>query len=93
MSPADKREEYVGLQFGKLTIIGFVQKKSGPKIIWVPECKCECGKTSQPRLDKLRYGDTISCGCVRKDKMRKKYFQRLDSRRKEDMTDYDWGRP
>lgn len=60
-----------GQKFGRLTAIrpaGY-NKRNG-NILWL--CQCSCG--NQPVIDAylLRSGRTRSCGCLRKEKARKK---------------------
>ena len=52
-----KKNSPVGIKFGKLTVL---EKKSGKNVF----CVCECGNKKTVRIDNLRSGGTISCGCV-----------------------------
>lgn len=53
--------EYVGKQFGELTVIRYIPGKKG-----VPtklECLCSCGKTKIATAHAVKSGITVSCGC------------------------------
>jgi len=75
-----------GQRFGRLT----VEKDSGKRsknrqTIW--ECKCDCGNIKYVRIDRLKSGDTQSCGCLSKEKSAKRaeHF-------KKDLSDKRFGR-
>lgn len=58
-----------GQTFGRLTVLHRDETKpsgQGKSVYWV--CQCECGTTKSVRTDKLRNGDTQSCGCLSKEK-------------------------
>lgn len=61
---SEKREQYVGLKFNKLTIIDFVRYEENGKLI----CKavCECGIINDYLFSSLKGGNTKSCGCIKK---------------------------
>jgi len=54
------------LRFGRLTVLSFDRKeKCGQKSyhnFW--NCKCDCGNVLSAREDALKYGKTLSCGCL-----------------------------
>lgn len=52
-----------GNRFGRLVAISF-EVKNG-KAYWL--CKCDCGNTKVVAGDKLRSGNTVSCGCYQKE--------------------------
>ena len=60
MNIKDKTNE----RFGRLTVIGMSDKKSGRKTYW--NCLCDCGNKVTVRSDSL--GTTKSCGCLKKVK-------------------------
>lgn len=65
-----KIKDLTGKQFGKLTVVSFVDRiKSGKnlKIRW--KCVCMCGNETIVRGDQLRTGNTQSCGCTAKEKL------------------------
>jgi hypothetical protein len=65
----NKLELIEGTKFNKLTLIKEVEPKhtpSGTKFrmgLW----KCECGNEKEIRYNRVRVGDTISCGCVQRN--------------------------
>lgn len=59
-------DKYVGQKYGRLTIVGErIIKNKHPYYL----CKCECGNIKEIRLDHLRSGATVSCGCLHKEKV------------------------
>lgn len=67
--PAVNRENLIGKQFGRLTVIGEGKGRytSGGayKCTWL--CKCECGKEIEVDAQHLKTGHTTSCGCKTTD--------------------------
>lgn len=53
-----------GKRFGKFTVIEFAGSKDG-YALW--KCVCDCGKEKIIRGSGLRSGNTVSCGCWRKE--------------------------
>lgn len=53
--------DLTGQKFGKLTVESPGNKASNGSLKWV--CRCDCGNIKQIRGDKLRSGETKSCGC------------------------------
>jgi len=71
--------EYIGKQFGKLTIIGTTKNKIN-RTIFV--CKCSCGKITTRKLyDLKKQGDNSSCGCKRKENSFKSIFKDITGQR------------
>lgn len=55
-------------KFGKLTVLERDMEKpqgQGKSVYWI--CQCECGNKKSVRTDKLRNGDTQSCGCLQQE--------------------------
>ncbi|WP_434310037.1 AP2/ERF family transcription factor [Hominifimenecus sp. rT4P-3] len=68
-------KNYIGQVFGRLTVIGYAGKKrkkterSAVTITyWL--CRCTCGKEIVAAQPGLQNGDTESCGCLQKDRVR-----------------------
>ena len=59
-------KDETGKRYGNLTVIALDHVKN--KAFWL--CKCVCGNTKVVSGDKLRSGNTKSCGCIQ-DKVRK----------------------
>lgn len=62
--------EYIGKKYGRLTVIKLTHFKKK----WYFECKCECGGKKVVGRDNLIYGHTKSCGCYKRDYLRKKHI-------------------
>lgn len=58
---AGKRIDLTGQRFGLLTAKACVGKQD-KKALW--QCKCDCGKVVYIRIDRLKNGNTRSCGCL-----------------------------
>lgn len=93
-----KREERVnrlksllGARFGRLVVTEITEKVSeAGNTIYGLKCLCDCGKVTFPKEEKLRSKDTLSCGCLRREKMRKAFFARRGNKKTEEMTIWDW---
>ena len=59
-------DNLTGRKYGRLTVLGLSEKRSGRKSYWV--CECECGKQKLVRSDSLKCGQVQSCGCLRDEK-------------------------
>lgn len=57
--------DLTGKKFGRLTVLGLSEKKSGRKSYWV--CECDCGNKKLVRSDSLKRGQVQSCGCLKKE--------------------------
>jgi hypothetical protein len=57
----------VGESFGRLRVTGIITAptKQGRGAMYL--CLCSCGQAKNVRGADLRYGDTQSCGCLRKE--------------------------
>lgn len=55
--------DLIGKKFGKLTVIKRVENDKGRNAQWL--CKCECGNETLVRTERLKSGNTKSCGCLR----------------------------
>lgn len=68
-----KALDLVGQIFGRLTVLqrvdNYIDKKGGQRSAW--ECECECGNHVIITGDKLKNGNTKSCGCLQKEKAAK----------------------
>lgn len=56
----------IGEKFGRLTVTGHDTDKSVPGRTWVTTL-CDCGTVKPVRLDGLRAGSVVSCGCKKKE--------------------------
>lgn len=59
-------EDLTGKVFGRLTVIEKAERAITPKgrelIRWI--CSCTCGNTFNASHEALKYGDSLTCGCV-----------------------------
>jgi hypothetical protein len=66
-------KDMTGLRFGRLVVV----KRSRLSLrgfLW--KCKCDCdGKIIETRGDHLRSGNTRSCGCLQKEKVRATFYR------------------
>lgn len=77
-----KKIDLTGQKFGRLTVIKEFGLAANGCISW--KCQCECGKVTNLGSDRLRSGNTMSCGCLAKEL--------TSSRRKIDLTGNSYGR-
>jgi hypothetical protein len=67
--------DLTGKRFGKLTVLEYTNERRNGSVMWL--CKCDCGNTKLIRQQNLTKGNTVSCGCFRKEnssEMRKTGF-------------------
>lgn len=62
----------IGNKYGRLTVIKKSQTKN-QRGYWL--CKCECGKQTIVRSDRLPAGKTQSCGCYRQDRITQVHYK------------------
>lgn len=55
-------------RFGRLIAKKYLKTKKGKSSTWL--CICDCGETTKVELSSLRNGNTKSCGCLQKDRVR-----------------------
>ena len=58
-------KDITGMKFGRLTVLRLSHKDSRQECHWL--CKCECGNEKTVSGNKLRSGNTKSCGCMQKE--------------------------
>lgn len=59
-----KQPNLIGEKFGRLVVIKSIRGPIGP--LW--ECECACGGSATLSTNRLRSGNTSSCGCLRADR-------------------------
>lgn len=57
--------DLTGQRFGRLVVLERAAHAKGERVRW--RCKCDCGKVTIVLSDKLRCGETRSCGCLQKE--------------------------
>lgn len=60
--------DLTGKKFGKLTVLKRVGTDGHRNPTWL--CECECGNKKVIRGNSLKSGNTTSCGCVAKERIR-----------------------
>lgn len=63
-----RTKKNVGQQFGRLTVldVSYIKDSNGHRRT-IALCKCVCGKILDVRLDAIKSGRTVSCGCYHTD--------------------------
>ena len=57
-----KMVDITGEKYGRLTAIRPTEKRQNGKVVWL--CECECGNETLVTSNRLRSGNTSSCGCL-----------------------------
>ena len=65
-----KREDLTGQRFGRLVVISYNKDISKQKKGAHWNCKCDCGNEKVVWSRHLKSGNTTSCGCYKKEKMK-----------------------
>ena len=55
----------IGRKFGRLTVTAIGDLRGKNRYLW---CRCACGVEKQVLRQDLEWGDTRSCGCMRREK-------------------------
>lgn len=66
-----KVKDLTGQRFGRLVVLKQEGRNSSRKITWL--CKCDCGNECVVVGNSLSTGNTVSCGCLRKEVTGEKY--------------------
>ena len=91
---ARKRDDLTGQRFGRLTVISLNEdvSKQKKKSHW--NCKCDCGNETVVRGTHLKSGETASCGCYQKEKLKEKWqdkeFRQMQSEQRKKMNEEQW---
>ncbi len=66
---AGKPSDIIGKRFGRLVVESISHRERRPNgamyIYW--KCRCDCGGVKLSKTDHLKKGETISCGCARRE--------------------------
>ena len=65
----DHKDDLTGKRFGRLTVVKEDPIRDGSYVKWI--CRCDCGNIISTRAPNLRSGNTLSCGCLQKEIVRK----------------------
>lgn len=63
-------KDITGQTFGRLTALYRVGKNKQNNAVW--HCKCQCGNETDVSLPALQNGKSLSCGCLKKEKLIKR---------------------
>lgn len=66
-----KKIEMIGKKFGRLMVLELKSTKS--PYYWL--CKCDCGVEKLVSETNLKYGNSLSCGCLAKELIHKRFFK------------------
>ena len=72
-----KMRDYTGERYGKLTVLEYVATKryrNGRATQWL--CQCDCGNKTVVDSVSLKTGNTVSCGCHRRELSSKRMIER-----------------
>ena len=61
--------DMIGKRFGRLVVVSFYKENDKPKNKYLI-CQCDCGNTKIVQKSNLQSGNTSSCGCYRKEKIK-----------------------
>lgn len=59
-------QEYVGMKFGRLTVLS-IKPHNGRSVAL---CRCKCGRYTRAGMSNLLTDGTQSCGCLKQDRSR-----------------------
>ena len=64
-----KSIDIIGERFGRLVVVDFYKGNDKPQNKYLI-CQCDCGNTKIVQKNNLQSGNTLSCGCYRKEKIK-----------------------
>lgn len=67
----NQKFDLTGQQFGRLKVIKFIGKAKDRQYLWECECSCEQHTHIIVKAGNLKSGNTQSCGCLHKEKIKK----------------------
>lgn len=72
--------DYTGQKIGRLTFLEFNDKDIYGKPVW--KVRCDCGTEFLVKSESVKNKQTLSCGCIRKEKSRERIINYNKNRRK-----------
>jgi hypothetical protein len=73
--------DLIGRRFGRLVVLNELPRRShNPRIQYL--CRCDCGDERAYAGSDLRYGDSKSCGCLRREMLRARNYRHGEAVRK-----------
>ena len=75
------KKDLTGQTFGRLFVIGQDMEKYAEKheVFW--KCRCICGNFKSVRTYDLTHGKTLSCGCLRNERIREAVGNKLEGKK------------
>ena len=67
--------DLTGKKFHRWTVMHEVERDNKGNRMWL--CRCECGNENTITTSRLNSGNTKSCGCYEKDKVRERIRERM----------------
>ena len=61
----NRSKDISGQEFGRLTAIEPLTRRSQGSVVW--KCRCDCGRECEVSYNSLMQGNTKSCGCMKTD--------------------------
>lgn len=83
------RIDLTGQKFNRLQVIKFSHTGSAKNAHW--RCVCDCGKTTTVNSNKLRRGQTRSCGCLRRESVAENLGGKVTHGMHKSPEYYAWG--
>ena len=65
MRSPTRYQDLTGRVFGRLLVVGLARRDRPGRYIW--QCLCDCDNEKLVAGNDLRYGNTKSCGCLRRE--------------------------
>lgn len=65
-------KDITGLRFGRLVAIRPTEKRQSKCVVW--EFQCDCGNRTFKGVNNVTTGNSIGCGCVRRERIRARAF-------------------
>lgn len=59
--------DMTGRKIGRLTFVQFGERDVHGKPMW--RVRCDCGVEFLVRVEAVKSGNTLSCGCIRRERM------------------------
>lgn len=64
-----RKQDLVGMKFGRLTVVSFDSINKHGKKVWM--CECSCGGVARYTTGDLNFGRVVSCGCFNNERVGK----------------------
>lgn len=71
--------DLTGQRFGRLVVLEEEKPRTTKRIKWI--CQCECGNIKAIGANELRSGKTLSCGCLRNDRIKEAIGNKLEGQK------------